>query len=181
MNYLIVSYFTKKTGYEQEIKNLEASLKLHELDYHIEGIDDLGSWQQNTHYKAPFILNMLYRFPEKNIVFLDADALVREKPVLFETIEADVAAHMREGFELLSGTLFFRNCLPAREVVIMWILENERRPASWDQQNLQRAIQGHGPSFLNLPAGYCQIFDLMGHHGSPVIEHFQASRRYKMR
>lgn len=175
-----VSFYTKKTGYEQEVKNLIFSLEVWGLNYKIGRIDSLGSWQKNTHYKAKFIRKML-DYCNTPIVWVDADAVIKDRPVLFETLKADFACHLRGGSELLSGTLYFANNDTVKSFVDDWIATNEKHPDVWEQKNLQAVLPKWKDkiNIFYLPPEYCLIFDLMRKEGEPVIEHYQASRRFK--
>lgn len=187
MNFRIVSYYTRNTSYELEAKKLMESLEKLGLPYEIEAIDSLGSWQKNTHYKAIFIRKMMEKHDE-DVVFLDADCVVRRYPDLFDEInaheyEAGLAVHYYKGKQLASGTMFFANCPGVQALVDSWIEENEKNPDVLEQKNLQNVLESGWEktllSILRLPPEYCKIFDLMADIKDPVIEHFQASRRLK--
>jgi hypothetical protein len=89
--------------------------------------------------------------------------------------------------EPLSGTVWFRNCPEVHLVVNAWIKINEKNPAerrnplTWEQYNLKRSVDLHqGIRFHNLPPEYVFITDhtrTLYPGLSPVIEHFQASRK----
>jgi len=187
--FVIVSYFTQKTGYEKEMKKLSASLHALDTDFFILPIWNQGNWFKNTAYKATFIREMLDRFRDKNIVFIDVDTKVHHYPVLFDELDCDIAYHLRIGRrnypngELLSGTLFFSNNANARMICDRWILENNEDPTMWEQRNLRRAIDALRSkiSIKLLPASYCKIFDARTQEveGDIVIEHFQKSREYR--
>ena len=79
--------------------------------------------------------------------------------------------------ELMSGTMYFAPTRSARELVDLWIMENNRAPATWEQKNLARAMELWDGRFEELPAEYCCVWDSMsGYVDNPVITHFQASR-----
>ena len=44
--FIIVAFYTKDTGYELEIKKLVSSLNVLNLEYDVQGIKNLGSWQK---------------------------------------------------------------------------------------------------------------------------------------
>lgn len=184
MNFRIVSYYTRDTRYELEAKKLMESLEKLGLPFEVEVIDSLGSWQKNTQYKAVFIRKMMDKHDE-DIVFLDADCVVRKHPELFETIaekgEIDFAVHYFMGKQLASGTMYFANCPIVAALVDSWIEANEQNPNAFDQKTLQDLLKSGWDNLrvLVLPPEYCKIFDLMADVKDPVIEHFQASRRCK--
>lgn len=182
---LYIAFFTASTPYEIEIAQLRESLELFELPYEIESIPTLGSWQANTRFKALFIQNMLFKHAGRPLVYLDSDAIVRERPSLFDNLDCDIAVHyykspQREKPELLSGTLYIAPTENAKKLIQLWRCVNNEYPARWEQKNLSIALQCMPQvKVFELPPSYCLIFDLMKDQAKPIIEHFQASRRYK--
>lgn len=186
-DFIVCSYYTAKTGYEKEALTLEASFRLHKIEpYHIQRISNLGSWQKNTHFKAKFIKMMLKQYPQMAIVFVDADAVFHSYPKLFGEIGVDFACHFRNWHhrqgELLSGTLFFKNNGKMSRIVDEWIAVNKQNQIKFEQRNLERVIRrnAHIIDIYKLPVEYCCIFDDDNRRQlNPVIEHFQASRKYR--
>ncbi len=182
MAYVICAYYTVNTLYEEDVKKLEASLKKFNLPYELTAIPDLGNHQANVHFKPYFIKQMLNRHFPKDVIYVDADAIVQQPPSFFNTFKGDVGVVYLEkfGHELLGGTLYFANNAKAMEIIERWIAYLFEFPLVWDQKVLQYVIEQSNDLNLNLihlPPAYCQIFDLMKEFGPPVIEHFQASRR----
>jgi len=177
---LIVSFYTD--AYAPLAKQLEGCARRWGLDCDIRHIQSRGSWQQNTQYKAQFILEMMQGHPDRDILWLDADAAILAYPVLFDDFAGDVGVHYKDGVELLSGTLFLRNKAAVRGLVLAWIVENKNNPAKWDQANLQKVIEDSGDDdevlVVGIPPEYTCIFDRL-EMGEPVIEHLQASRQLK--
>lgn len=177
MDYLIVAFYTLDTPYEQEVKSLVASCKALGLPVHTEGYPSLGKWELNCALKPGFIRRMLDKFPGQNLLYLDADAMVVKRPI-FEDGDYDLAAHFRDGKELLSGTLFFKNLSRVKRLVDQWILVQEQHPTMWDQRTLQLAVMRNEETYCRkLPAAYCKILD--ADIPDPYIQHNQASRRYR--
>jgi hypothetical protein len=186
MAYIVVAFYTENTGYQEEIKNLEASLKKHNIPMDLVAIPSQASWQANTHYKPYFIKQMMYRHFPKDILYLDADAVVQQYPVLFDHFKGDVGVFFLErenqDEELVSSTLYFANNQRSLELVERWIACCIEYHTVWDQKVLQHIVYESGDLNINivrLPPTYCQIFDLMKDAGQPVIEQFQASRRLR--
>ncbi len=182
---IISSYYTKGTGYEEQVGHLKTTLRRFNLENDIVGISDKGSWHKNTYHKAQFILEMMKKHPDRAIVFVDADAKIRRNPVLFNDLDCDFGCHFRHGKELLSGTLYFGNTKGARYLVNKWIEEDRLHPKTQMPQKNLRAVFNKHKNEINwkaLPVEYCMIFDSHARHKiSPVIEHFQLSRQYKAR
>jgi len=167
--------------YSETAQRLINSLEKFGLDCDIGVYEDKGSWVANCAYKAEFIKKMHQRYGR--IVWLDADAEVKKEPAIFKSLYADVAFHRFKGKELLSGTLFFNDTEAAERLIDEWIKRNQSKPDQWDQKNLDEAVK----CFPNLevsilPPEYCFIFDLSRQHYGhldPVIEHYQASRKFR--
>lgn len=179
MGFIVVGYYTRNTLYEEEVKRLIKSLKKFKLPYDIEEIDNLGSWIANVNYKPKLCRKMLEKY-NRPILYLDSDAVVKQYPKLFSNIQCDMAVYYREKVELLTGTLYFNNTPSAKKIIDAWITETAKYPYEWDQKSLQNVLFTFKKDIhiFILPSNYCQIYDIMRAAGKPVIEHFQASRRY---
>jgi len=188
---LVISHYTKGTGYEEEIRNLRTDLFNLNIASVFHVIDHLGSWRANSNYCAKSVQRALnYDNGNKDVLRVDADARFRQRPTIFEQddFDADIAAVVHDfpwrKNELLGGTLFFRNNKMVKDLVSVWV-EKACNSSRKNERNgdLLQEILGYGPyqylKFVKLPPTYCQIFDLMANCGDPVIEHFQASRRFK--
>jgi len=190
MNYVITSYFTPSYAHVAD-KYLKPSLRELSVPNHISLLSDRGNWQSNTLFKANFISRMMIKYPEKGIVFVDADAVIRAEPVLFDQLfidGIDFAAHRRTWRrgrikdEMLSGTLYFGPTEAARILVNAWIDENKAHPTKLEQRNLEAAFDAVSEYPLVwkwLPVEYCTVFDGDDRPKNPVIEHFQASRKMR--
>jgi len=185
---MIVSHYTRNTGYEREVLKLSASLARWGLASDITVIDSLGSWRANSNYCSVIVQQALARYPGRDVLRVDADAVFQRYPDLFrhEDFTADVAAHVHDfrwhPRELLGGTLFFRNTPAVRVIVDSWVVMCMKlRPQERNGDLLQELLHAfkNQITFAELPAAYCKIFDLMREVPDPVIEHFQASRRFK--
>jgi len=78
--------------------------------------------------------------------------------------------------EILSGTVWLKNCEETRDIVRLWESECHKHPEKWDQKSLQKVI---GDSYRELPFSYCKIFDRKPEVTNPVIVHYQASREVR--
>lgn len=188
--FLVIAYFTPGNQYEALSENLSKSCSEFGIPLHLRPIENLGTWEKNTHYKANFILECLSSFSQ-NLVYVDVDAVFRSYPSLFESLDCDIA-YRTENFrwrrnEALSGTIFLANNNKTRKLVEKWIeinnviKANRMDPETWEQKNMQRALDVcTDVSYQNLPPEYTFIFDhsrKLYPEISPVIEHFQASRK----
>jgi len=191
--FIVVSYFTEATIYEENVKNLIESLNRFGIDYDIKKIlsgnyaplNDPSTvrknWRINSYYKAAFIREMMDKHRGKDIVWIDADAVVQTYPILFTKLtDCDLAAHYRNGTELLSGTLFVKNTDRGRFVFDRWIEKNNEKLNTSEcneQTNLQEVVNAFPDiKVYKLPPEYTKIFDLMKGINESVIEHYQTSR-----
>jgi hypothetical protein len=194
---LYVSYYTIGNGYEPEAEGLRRTLEVFRLPYQIVGIPIDGlrgprTWQRAIGYKAEFIREMQHAFPDRPLVWLDADARITQRPRLFDWVTCDLAAHWFRTKELLSGTLYLAPGKASRFLVEAWVRRNCERPDGRcaDQRNLMDVVRSRRDlSILNLPPEYAWIDAGSGSDLSaraygrryPIIVHRQASRRLKRR
>lgn len=192
-----VTFFTTGTGYEEEVKRLIESARALGVPLKTYAYPPTGTWRGNLNYKSACILKAFEDFPGKDIVFVDADAVFRQWPALFDELsqkhEFDLSAHFycytpRSGDrdELLSGTLWIQNNPIGLALVKMWHAIGLARPEIRHQMCLKLAVEelkkaGTLARVFRHPFAYTCIFD---YHAArkgerPVIEHFQASRRLR--
>lgn len=120
--FLVVSQFTVGTPYEDEIKDLKQSMNKFNIPFLIYSYESLGTWRANCNATVFIVLETLMDFPQYNIVFIDADAIFHEYPILFEKLDCDIAAYKRKnsegyilkhkcnkGYHWETGTIFYRN------------------------------------------------------------------------
>jgi len=183
MSFIVIGFYTEDTPYEDEIQGLVKSCANFNIQCEVRGYPSRDSWQENTCIKPEFILDMMEEFPNKDLVYIDADGIVQQYPELFDTMTDDIAIHYKDGTELLSGTIFIKNNDKMKLFIKCWINILSNHPQMIDQKGLNTTIirfaESQGVSVGKLPATYTQIYDLMKDAGNPVIEHFQASRRFR--
>ncbi len=199
MNIRFICFYTKE--YKEESEGLRATLDQFSLDHCICSKPSKGTWIDNVRRKPLFIFEMMKKFPKADaVVWIDADGRVKRYPeLLFKLEKVDLAAHMfqrrqRSGESLLSGTLFVRNSSQMHDVMKIWIREVSKSSRTLlypEQLVLQRILPSLGVKFYRLPYSYCKIYDTKSYPEEilkntrvvPVIEHYQASRKYvsKMR
>lgn len=190
---MIVAFYTLNTPYEDEAKKLIRSLNKLGLNHDVVGVTNLGNWQANTRFKAKFMEDMLNKHQGKNLLYIDSDAIVHSRPVLFQDYHADIAVRWQDfrwrENECLSGTIFMANNEKTRELCRRWQRINRSEgpgATTFEQWNLGAVIkemESEGRiTTKNLPPEYTMIFDSMRSmypNIVPVIEHFQASRKLR--
>ena len=189
MNWRAVTFTTQGTGYEREVLRLKASCEALSIPLRIFTYANLGSWRANLNFKSQSIIDAMAYYPDRDIVFVDADAVVRSYPTLFDELSerrvSDIAVHFLADRELLSGTLWLRNDERGMEIAQRWHDVAKRTPQQRHQQCLAIALralrdEGRPAKICRLPIEYTCIFDHPLRRGkTAVIEHFQASRRYR--
>lgn len=176
--YKLVAFYTEGTPYENEVAGFLASARAHGYEPIVQKLPSTGSWVRNAGLK-PVVISALLEREECDLLYLDIDARIRAPLELFESFDADIGVHYRRGRELLSGTIYLANNPQVRALAREWCVAQAKSPDTWDQRTLQTLLATSKLRIQNLPASYVQIFDTMAHYGAPVIEHLQASRRYK--
>ena len=180
MMFRICSFYTFDTIYKKEAQGLIETISQFKYDYHIKGYHTRGSWVQNVGIKPEYIYEMMELYPDQDIVFIDADARIRQPLMLFKAFQGDIGVHYLKG-ELLSGTIYLKNNERVRAIIRIWIKWMSKHSGSWDQKVFDLVLKKHARLYKikieELPSSYTKIFDKM--EGDAVIEHFQASRRFK--
>ena len=143
-------------------------------------MEDSGSWTINCNKKADFIKKKLLEH-KKTVVWLDADAVVKEYPKYFDIINEDIGVFYRNREELISATLFFKYNGRVIQVLDRWIKQSNLGPFIFDQGHLKNVLNGFMKdkvSIFYLPNSYNKFFD-MDIVDKPIIEQFQASRKLR--
>jgi len=179
-DWCVLAYYTEDTPYETEIANLINSLDQFNIAYRIMAIPNLGDWLRNTGAKPQIILDAL-EFDSRDILYLDADAVVMKPLDYFTTFDGDIGVHYYHGKEVLSGTIYLRNILRVKTLVQAWLNQQQNNGHVFDQKNLSTVLKVWadklGVSIRDLPYEYVKIFDKGVEQ--PIIQHNQASRRFK--
>ena len=178
---IFTCFYTSNNGYTKYANNLITSLEYFKIPYYIYDIhNENDSWEMLCQLKPKLLRIVLDKFPNKNIVWIDADAKIERTPILFENIDKSFAAHYCDK-RLISSTLFFKNNDISRHIINDWILENNKNHQEWDQVTLQRVIRNKYKNHeYVLPKEYCSIFDRPGYQNiDRVISQWQASRELK--
>lgn len=196
--FIVTSYFTLGTAYADVChKFLMPTVRGLQLHSDIRAVPNKGTWLKNTAYKPEFLRAMMETHKE-NLVFVDVDAQINFYPGLFLEIPEEyyVAAHFLDKnawygrdygsnrFELLSGTLWFRNCAQSKLLLEAWDSAC-KSTNTWEQKVLQQVMTDLGITCFELPLSYCYIGSLPGDREplvkveNPVIVHNQVSRKLK--
>ncbi len=188
----VVSYYTKGTGYEEEVKNLIESCERFSMPYEIDAIDSLGSWEKNCCFKPQFLLEKLKKL-QSPILWLDADSVVNKKPILFEGIDCDIAVRIFDELpsdhpsKVISGTVFVNASEKAATLLEDWAKECKAMLQSgaeevWDQEAMRNVVFRSDAHVMGLEEPYCMVYDKIKNKAmrdEAVILHYQASRLFR--
>lgn len=187
---LYIGYYTRNTAYEREAMLWRAVLDVLKLKNYCRPIDDQGGWLKNVQYKARFVREMMDKYPNDRLCYIDVDAVVICRPIFLETLPCDIAAS-RYNTELLGGTIVVGNSPEARKTVDKWVeftrAFKNRLPdgrEAWDQRLLDMAIYDIKPRFSTLPPEYCWMPELSQRlypESRPIIMHTRGSFRINPR
>jgi hypothetical protein len=179
--YVVCAFYTP--NYLDQALSLKASLDALGLNYFLKRYDRAATWEATTRIKPVFVDHCMSRFPKHDVLYLDADAVVRKEPIFFDTVTSDVCLLFNpvkpaktHFIRIAAGTLLVRNTEGGRRFARAWKAEEANASMlSLDEDLIYMAMPKlEGVSFTALPQVYTKIFDKPG--ADPVIEHFQASR-----
>lgn len=169
------AYAHHATQLAESLRVFGRSLTVHELP-------PRELWTVSAAAKARVMLRELEACLEP-VCWLDADCRVLRDPQQLELrcMGVDMAAHWRDGQELLSGTLVL-GWAGGLEIARRWVAACEAQPDQWDQRMLAAVWPSVPWAVVRvLPAQFCYIAEFMPHvdPGDVVIEHLQHSRQLR--
>lgn len=182
---LVVSFYTDDF-YLREAYGLVRSCQSFGVPYFVQAVDCQGNgkkakekWLANTNHKPSFLQSLHHLFPERDLLWIDADGRVRRSIERLSGLrEFVIGYHTWRGFRPASGTVLLPANPMREEFLDAWVDQVERCPTDTDQLCMQRTERKMGLVHLELPSEFCWIYDLDGLDvdSTPVIEHMQASR-----
>jgi hypothetical protein len=181
-SYVVCAFYT--ANYLEQVLALKASLDALGLSYFLKRYERATTWEATTRIKPVFVDYCMTRFPKHDVLYLDADAVVRSEPTFFNTVTSDVCLLFNTVkpantyfLRIAAGTLLVRNTEGGRRFAKAWKGQVDNASMlSLDEDLIYMAMPRlAGVSFTALPLSYIKIFDKPC-DADPVIEHFQASR-----
>ena len=165
-NYIIISGYTIDTPYEVETRELKKTLKKFDLPYHITGIPTKSSWRENCRAMNYIILEAFDKYPDKDIVWLDADARVRKPLTLFDDYRYDIGMYLpvwppgSGQKECRTGTIYFRNIAPVRDFFQKYVDDLAAMKSDFEPEKLfGELVKTSGLNYdLYFPGEYCMVF-----------------------
>ena len=180
--YVVCAFFTP--AYRAVAQKLQKSLQKLGISHHFAEAEQQSTWEAGTRLKPHFVWKCLKAFPQKDVLYLDSDAVVQRQPEFFDDINTDVAilftpAYYRGRYvlKISAGTLYISNTPGGRQFAKNWCAQDHKsNPLTKDEDMIYMAFEAfEGITFKAMPLSYSKVFDSPG--PSPVIEHFQASRK----
>jgi hypothetical protein len=191
---LVISFYTENSPYQLEALNLITSCQELGIDAEIEGLPCEGSWDRNCALK-PFYIRRKLMEKKRPVFWVDADAIFRKKPDFSFLNKSDLAfremkrfSHDRR-FKYAAGSLFINYTPQGIEFAEKWCdhcqqqIDKKEGLEFLDQLALLDLVErGQQVKIHPLPISNCKFFDVDAmeiEESQIVIEHFQASRRYR--
>lgn len=180
-SYIVCGFYTP--NYLAQITSMKRSLEKMGINHFVKRYERLDTWEATTRLKPVFIDYCLKKFPDHDILYLDADAVVRKPLSFFDTVTTDVCMafhpivqNRKHYLRISAGTVFCRNTEGGRRFAELWkAQESKAKPFTVDEDMIYMAFSDmKGISITIVPPEYYKIYDRSG--VDPVIEHFQASR-----
>ena len=180
-SYVACAFYTP--NYLPQLLSLKASLEAHGINHYFKLYERAATWEATTRIKAAFVQHCLKKFPDRDVLYVDADAIVRKKPEFLDTVKTDlsllfhpVKARRHPMMRVSLGTFFVRNTPGGRQFADLWASQESNAKLMTCDDDMIIAVFDKltGVSITVLPATYYKVFDQPGE--DPVFEHFQASR-----
>ena len=180
-SYVACAFYTP--NYLPQLLSLKASLEAHGINHYFKLYERAATWEATTRIKAQFVKHCLEKFPARDVLYVDADAVVRQHPSFIDTIKTDIAllfhpvkARRHPMMRVSLGTFFIRNTGGGRKFANLWASQEAIAKLTTCDDDMIIAVfdQLTGVSMTVLPRTYYKVFDQPGE--DPVFEHFQASR-----
>lgn len=189
---LVISFYTEGTPYQLEVFNLCRSIRQWDIEAEVDGIPSRGTWENNCAFK-PFFIHQKLKEKKRPVFWVDADARFKKKPDFSFLKNAHVSFREKEDlkhlkhFRYCAGSLFVNYSPEGIAFVEEWcvactrIVENAGEAVPFLDQ-ITLADLAEQMTVHPLPVSYCKIFDLDSEliaDEEVVVEHYQASRRFK--
>jgi len=185
---MVVSFHTSDIAYTTEAARLKKSIdQWDRLPYTIETIPP-GYWKDVCRQKPSIIRSFCRQFPDRPLLFVDADARFTRDPreELPNTwTEAasipPVSVHMF-GSQICSGTIVISSGQAASGIMDDWAQKDRKDCHRYSQpQQVLTSVKGIN---TELAPQWCWIFDLSKVRyrrppSPPIVTHYQASREYR--
>ncbi len=191
---LVISFYTENSPYQLEALNLISSCQELGIEAEIVGVPSQGTWERNCALKPFFIREKLME-KKRSVFWVDADAVFKKKPDFSFLKQSDISFREMKRFSLdrrfkyASGSLFLNYTPRGIAFADKWCahcqqkIDRKEELEFIDQIALLDLVElGQQVKIHPMPISYCKVFDIDAleiDEGEVVIEHFQASRRFR--
>jgi hypothetical protein len=178
--YVVCAFYTP--DYLCHVLTLKRSLETLGVNHFFKRYEPAATWEATTRIKPRFIEECLARLETKHVLYIDADAVLRETPAFLDEVATDVALwpklrkkRDRWHVRMTPNTIYVRNTIGGRRFVRAWReAEQVCDFLTVDGDMLQAAVAtSPGVTFTVLPSLEPKIGD--GRSG-PFVEQFHVSR-----
>lgn len=177
-DYVVCAFYTP--DYLDHVLQLKRSLERLSINHFLKRYEAAESWEIATRIKSAFVEYCLATLQPRHVLYVDADAAVRQSLRLLDVITTDLAVKIEliddRRVRIVPGTLFVRNTPAARRLVAEWRAAIDSCAArATDGDLLHRALgRTEGLTLTLLPDTYAIVTGESS--APPVIEHFRVSR-----
>jgi hypothetical protein len=196
-DFILASYYWGNKKYHKFAKRFADRCKLLKIKYHIEYLQAFNNkYQEGINYKPTFICNVLKKFPNQNVVYLDIDIYINKYPTLFMNPYADFMCfnwnfdpyvtvdHKLDPYtiETAGGVFFFSNNKFAKKLLKLWEIALKKKSYNHcaDDRVLAMVLYKNNVVDLlriqSIPTEYLYIPQFFGHlklHKKAVFIHDQ--------
>lgn len=178
-DYIIICGFTP--NYAKDAKRLKQSLETFKLPYKFYPFKSRGSWLHNVQYKIDILIQGMNDNEGKDIIWIDADGVIKQYPAYFDEIIDDIA--FRVNFRnlkrtdvrgLSTGTMYLKNNNKVKNFLNEWKIKT-KKIGSTEQASLYEMVtdkQFYDLNIGTLPISYTIVgADIKNDYKDIIISH----------
>lgn len=177
---LVVSCHTP-ASFGVKAQRLARSADALALEHVIARLDAAGSWEMQAAAKVEFIWRM-WHTSERPLLWVEPDAVLRERPSLPAAAACDFAVHRRDGCEFDAGTIYFGRSASAKALLQTWHKLCLCCPGASDRYLLDQAwclvSAQMGLDTVWLPRSYCATRHALAPGESAIVLQHGGRRRF---
>jgi hypothetical protein len=197
--WITISFYTPDNAYAKVFnERLGRSLKeIPDIPNKIYQVSSRGSWLNNIAIKPEIIKRAMFE-TQKNILWVDADAMFTTYPKLMDTVpdNCDLMYHTLDHsvwygtntnrMEIFNGTIYLRNNVKTHVLLDEWIARCAINPRLGEHRHFESLVMDSRDIVTyDLPHQYAYITSLPNGDKprvevvDPIICHYQASRQHR--
>ena len=148
----VQEYWEIEGHFKKEAETLIQSCQDLNLNYEIDAIDSLGSWEKNCCFKPQFIGEKLKKL-KTPVLWVDVDARIIQKPDLFLSFPFDFSVYSdptlpdTDASKVLTGTVYASFSEKTFKLLALWnfecqtLLKQAKKDPVWDQVGLRNVLK----------------------------------------